>query len=155
MGQGDIVFDAPEAINASEGQAKVARIPRGSTIRAGTSDNGKPVRQNIVNALADLDSTGAQKPFMGQVQGEKPRVDRRKPAGMGSGKDLEVAIFKQAQQRAMRDKKPIDQERVDQNITKARLAEEREARDAQQREKRRNEIRRFTPANLRQAGRYS
>ena len=42
-----------------------------------------------------------------------------------------------------------------QNIIKARLAEEREARDAREREARREEIRRYTPANLRQRGRYS
>ena len=148
-----VTFDAKEAINASEGQAPVARIAKGSTIGVKVPGSDKPQRRSIVTELSKLDSPGAQKPFIGQVQGERPRVDRRKPGNMGSGQDLEVAIFKQAQSRSRG--KPIDEDRLKQNTIKARLAEEREARDAREREARREEIRRYTPANLRQRGRYS
>ena len=44
-----VQFDAAEAINGNEGAAKVARIPKGSTIRTGTDQQtGKPVRRSIV-----------------------------------------------------------------------------------------------------------
>ena len=65
-----VVFDASEAMNDSSGQAQVARIPKGSTIRTGTDEKGKPVRSTIVTELAKLESDGAQKPFIGQVAGE-------------------------------------------------------------------------------------
>ena len=153
MGQGDIVFDAAEAINSNEGAATVARIPKGSTIGVRNEDSGKIERKTIVNELAALSGgPSVQKPFMGQVSGERPRVNRRKPGGMGSGSELEANIQRQAESRAKG--KPVDQSRVDSNITKARLAEEREKRDSAKREAQRDTIRSFTPANLRQRGRY-
>lgn len=153
MGQGDIVFDAAEAINSKEGAATVARIPKGSTIGVRNEDSGKIERKTIVNELAALSGgPSVQKPFMGQVSGERPRVNRRKPGGMGSGSELEANIQRQAESRAKG--KPVDQSRVDSNITKARLAEEREKRDSAKREAQRDTIRSFTPANLRQRGRY-
>jgi len=123
----DVIFDAKEAVSRREGSAEVARIPRGSTIRTGTTDSGKPQRTNIVNALAGLEGTGAQKPFMGQVQGEKPRVNRSRPGGMGTGDALVANIAAQARERSRG--KPVDQERVRQTQVKARLTEEREKRD--------------------------
>ena len=153
MGQSDIVFDAAEAINGNEGSAKVARIPKGSTIRTGTSESGKPVRRSIVTQLAELDSPGAQKPFMGQVQGEKPRVNRMRPGGMGEGNEMMNNIRRQAVERSRG--KGIDEDRVRQNQVKARLVEEREKRDSRKREEKRKLIQDYTPANLRQRGRYS
>ena len=148
-----VQFDAAEAINSSEGSAKVARIPKGSTIRTGTSESGKPVRRSIVTQLAELDSPGAQKPFMGQVQGEKPRVNRMRPGGMGEGNEMMNNIRRQAVERSRG--KGLDEERVRQNQVKARLVEEREKRDSRKREEKRKLIQEFTPANLRQRGRYS
>ena len=148
-----VVFDAAEAINGNEGSAKVARIPKGSTIRTGTSESGKPVRRSIVTQLAELDSPGAQKPFMGQVQGEKPRVNRMRPGGMGEGNEMMNNIRRQAVDRSRG--KGVDEERVRQNQVKARLVEEREKRDSRKREEKRKLIQEFTPANLRQRGRYS
>ena len=72
---------------------------------------------------------------------------------LGSGAELEEAILQQARKRA--GKKPVDMGRVRDTTTKARLVEERDARDARRRQERIEEIRRYTPANLRQAGRYS
>ena len=75
-----VVFDASEAMNDSSGQAQVARVPKGSTIRTGTDEKGKPVRSTIVTELSKLEGgDGAQKPFIGQVAGEKPRVNRMRP----------------------------------------------------------------------------
>ena len=148
-----VQFDAAEAINSSEGSAKVARIPKGSTIRTGTSEAGKPVRRSIVTQLASLDSPGAQKPFMGQVEGEKPRVNRMRPGGMGEGNEMMNNIRRQAVERSRG--KGLDEERVRQNQVKARLVEEREKRDSRKREEKRKLIQEFTPANLRQRGRYS
>ena len=91
-----VTFDAPEAINASEGQAKVARIPKGATIGVAVEGRDKPVRRSIVTQLAQLDSPGAQKPFMGQVQGEKPRVNRFNRTGQTEPDKIDSArcVFK-------------------------------------------------------------
>ena len=148
-----VVFDASEAMNDSSGAAQVARVPKGSTIRTGTDEKGKPVRSTIVTELAKLEGDGAQKPFIGQVAGEKPRVNRMRPGGMGEGNELMSNIRRQAVSRSRG--KGIDEERVRQNQVKARLVEEREKRDSAKREAQMEEIRRFTPANLRQRGRYS
>ena len=148
-----VVFDASEAMNDSSGQAQVARVPKGSTIRTGTDEKGKPIRSTIVTELSKLEGEGAQKPFIGQVAGEKPRVNRMRPGGMGEGNELMNNIRRQAVSRSRG--KGIDEERVHQNQVKARLVEEREKRDSAKREAQKEEIRRFTPANLRQRGRYS
>ena len=148
-----VQFDAAEAINSSEGAAKVARIPKGSTIVTGTDAEGKPIRRSIVKQLEGLEGSGAQKPFMGQVQGEQPRINRRKPGKMGEGNEMMANIRRQAVARGRG--KPIDEERVYQNQVKARLVEEREKRDSRKREEQRRQIQQYTPANLRQRGRYS
>ena len=153
-----VVFDAAEAINGNEGAAKVARIPKGSTIEVGTSASGKPIRRSIVKQLEGLEGSGAQKPFMGAVVGsdgkpEKPRVNRMRPGKMGEGNEMMNNIRRQAVERSRG--KGIDEERVRQNQVKARLVEEREKRDSRKREEKRKLIQEFTPANLRQRGRYS
>ena len=154
MGQGDIIFNAAEAVNNKEGAARVAKIPKGNTIGVRNEDTGRVERRTVVNELAALSGgPSVQKPYIGQVAGERPRVNRRKPGGMGSGDELQANIQRQAESRAKG--KPLDQERVNANITKARLSEEREKRDSVRREGQRDLIRSFTPANLRQRGRYS
>jgi len=154
VGQGDIIFDAAEAVNNKEGGARVAKIPKGNTIGVRNEDTGRVERRTVVNELAALPGgPSVQKPYIGQVSGEKPRVNRRKPGGMGSGNELQANIQRQAESRAKG--KPLDQERVDTNITKARLSEEREKRDSVRRDEQKDLIRSFTPANLRQRGRYS
>ena len=128
-----VTFDAPEAVDPSQMQAPVARIPKGSTIRG---PGGQ--RQTIVEQLAGLEGSDAQKPFIGQIQGEAPRINRRKPGNMGSGDELQANIEAQAASRAKG--KPVDEGRVRQNVVKARLAEEREKRDAAKREATKREI---------------
>ena len=138
-----VIFDSPEAIEGNMAQTtNIARIPEGSTI---TGPGGK--RIGIRKSLQGLNSPGAQKPFIGQVQGEKPRVNRFKPGNMGSGAELEARIQQQAQERAKG--KPVDQERVLINKVKARLAEEREARDNKQRADKMSEIIAALPPNAR------
>ena len=122
-----VEFDAREALNNSGIQSELAQIPRGSTIKG---PDGK--RQTIVSILSGLPSSEAQKPFMAQVKGEKPRINRRKPGNMGSGEELEANIRVQAEKRAKG--KPINEQRVRQNQVKARLAEQRELRDSAKRE---------------------
>ena len=128
-----VTFDAPEAVDSSQMQSQVARIPKGSTIRG---PGGQ--RQTIVEQLAQLKGTDAQKPFIGQIQGEAPRVNRRKPGNMGSGDELQANIEAQAASRAKG--KPVDEQRTRQNVVKARLAEEREKRDSAKRETTKREI---------------
>jgi hypothetical protein len=76
-----------------------------------------------------------------------------RPGGMGEGNEMMDNIRRQAVERGRG--KPIDEERVRQNQIKARLVEERENRDSRKREEKRKLIQEFTPANLRQRGRYS
>ena len=132
MGVADVAFDAPEAVGGD--LTTVATQKKGTSIRVGTTDQGKPVKQDIKTAIAALPSRDAQEPFIGQVAGEKPRVNRRKPGGMGSGDELQANIQRQAESRAKG--KPVDQKRVNANITKARLAEERMNRDERKRKER-------------------
>ena len=150
-----VQFDAAEAINASEGQAKVARIPKGSTIRTGTDSAGKPQRRSIVTQLSQLDTPGAQKPFIGQVQGEKPRVNRFNRTGETEPAKIDSSLRVQAESRARRDRKPVDEAQLRDRQTKAKLVQERENRDSRKREDQRKLIQQYTPANLRQRGRYS
>ena len=121
-------------MNGNSGAATVARIPKGSTIVTGTSESGKPQRSTIVSQLEQLEGSDAQKPYFGQVAGEKPRINRRKPGGMGDGDQLEARIEMQARARAKG--APIDEQRVKETQVKARLVEEREKRDRAKREAR-------------------
>ena len=150
-----INFDAAEAINASEGSAKVARIPKGSTIGVSVPGSDKPQRRSIVTQLAQLDSPGAQKPFIGQVQGEKPRVNRFNRTGETEPEKIDATLRVQAEGRARRDRKPVDEASLRDRQTKAKLVQERENRDSRKRQEQKDLIRSFTPANLRQRGRYS
>ena len=136
VGQGDIVFDAPEAVGGAD--YSVAQQKKGSKIEG----------KDIVSAMAGLSSPDAQKPFIGQVAGESPRISRKKPGGMGEGDELSQNIRRQAVSRLKRGQK-LDEGRVQQNQTKARLVEERERRDAAKRTEQRDLIRSFTPASLR------
>ena len=84
VGQGDIVFDAPEAVGSD--QVQIAQQKKGSKIEG----------RDIVAAMADLEGEGAQKPYIGQAVGEKPRVDRKKPKNMGDGNEMMHNIRRQA-----------------------------------------------------------
>tara|TARA_B100001778_G_scaffold271016_1_gene232891 strand:+ start:528 stop:2663 length:2136 start_codon:yes stop_codon:yes gene_type:complete len=68
----DIVFSAAEAINPREGEAKVARVKAGQTIEG----------RDIGTAFRTLQTPGARQPFIGQVEGQAPRIDRYVGQGM-------------------------------------------------------------------------
>ena len=151
----DVFFDAADAIDPREGQAKVARVPRGSTISVSQGGSTKPVRKSIVAELKGLPSEDAQRPFIGQVQGEKPRVNRFNRTGETEPDKIDSSLRVQAESRARRDRKPVDEASLRDRQTKAKLVQERENRDSRKREEQRKLIQEFTPANLRQRGRYS
>ena len=138
-----VTFDSTEAIEGNLAQTlDLAKIPAGSTIEG---PGGK--RLGIRAELQKLDTPAAQKPIIGQVQGEKMRVNRMKPKNMGSGDQLAADITAQAQERAKG--KPINEERNQQNIIKARLTEERESRDNRKRADVMSEIISRLPPNAR------
>lgn len=147
-GGNPVYMDSAEALPSaglSETGTKVERLRSGQRRTGSTRD--------IVDELKELDDPSAQTPFIGQVAGEKPRVNRRKPAGMGSGEELESNLRRQAISR-QRPGETMDRERLRSNITKARLAEEREARDAKKRRAQGAEQAQYTmadPRNIRRA----
>jgi hypothetical protein len=133
----------------------VARIPKGSTIRTTDPETGKSRRESIVKLLSQLPSPGAQQPFFGQVQGEKPGVNRYNRTGETEPERIDSKLRKGFEARARRDGKPVDEQALKAQQTKAKLVQERENRDSRKREEQRKLIQEFTPANLRQRGRYS
>ena len=145
-----VTFDAPEAVGGDA--APVAMQKKGSSIRVGTEPSGKPIRQDRVSAMKGLQSPDAQKPYIGQVKGEEPRINRFRPGNMGEGSEMRDNLRRQAEERAKG--KPIDEAALRSNQVKATLVEEREKRDKAKRTAKQEQIRSFTPANLRQRGRY-
>jgi hypothetical protein len=108
-------------------KAKLARVNKGSSIRIGTSDQGKPIKSKLATQLSRLRGQEAQEPFIGQVQGEEPRVNRFNNTGESDGADAAIAVRKQAESRAKG--KEVDAGRTRQNQVKAMLVTEREKRD--------------------------
>jgi hypothetical protein len=151
MGTADVAFDAPEAVGGE--LTRIATQKKGSSIRIGTTDQGKPVKQDIKTAIAGLPSRDAQEPYIGQVSGEKPRVNRYRKGGIGEGDEMRENLRRLAEKRAKG--KPVNEEALKSQQVKASLVEEREKRDSRKRNEQRDTIRSFTPANLRQRGRYS
>ena len=146
-----VTFDAPEAVGGSS--TPVAMQKKGSSIRVGTRPDGKPIKQDRVSAMRGLDSPDAQKPYIGQVKGEELRVNRFRPGNMGEGSEMRANLRRQAEERAKG--KPVDEAALRSNQVKATIVEEREKRDSRKRQEQQETIRSFTPANLRQKGRYS
>ena len=132
-----VTFNAPEAMNGNIGQTPL-HVFLGSlqSVLALLLPENQSVA--IFKPMGRLSNPDASKPFIGQVEGEKPRIDRRKPGGMGDGDQLEAKIEMQARARA--GKKPVDEERIRQTQVKARLAEEREKRDRAKREAAQREV---------------
>lgn len=113
----------------ADDQLRVARIPKGSTIGVKVEGKDKPVRRSIVTQLSQLSGEDAQKPFIGLVEGEKPRRDLRSAKGAGEGVDAAIALRKQAEERSQRTGRPVDGGRIRQNQVKTMLVQEREKRD--------------------------
>ena len=149
----DVNFDSGDVIDEGMMKAKLARVNKGTSIRIGTSDQGKPVKSKIVTQLSRLQGQGAQEPFIGQVQGETPRINRFNNTGESDSADAAISVRRQAESRAKGGE--VDAERTRANQVKAVLVTERKNRDDARREKQRETVRGLTPANLRQSGRYS
>ena len=145
----DVIYDAPEPSQFGGGGAQVARVASGTTIRTGETDKGKPVRQTIQSQLAGLSSPDAQRPFIGQVEGEKPRVERYNRTGETEPAKIDAALRVQDEARARRDRKPVDETALKSKQVKAKLVQERENRDAARREERRQVIQQHTPVSMR------
>ena len=145
---------APEAVNPREGEATVARIQPGQQIEG----------QDIKAAFRNLSTPGARQPFIGQVEGEAPRINRFVGAGIGNmpTEEIPAALRQQAignekvkAEKALRKAgKPVsparveraaegmvDEDRLASNTTKAMLTRERAVRDNDKRKKREFNIR--------------
>ena len=162
QGGGKVFFDSPEAIDPRAGQAQVARVNPGQTIKG----------KDIVTAFKGLETSGAQQPFIGQVAGQKPRMERYNstaPKGQPvqtTPEGIEDYLRKQEQQfefnRQQTEAKknprtivrPVAQQKVDEpklrgKVVKAQLAQERANRDAKKRQTKQTEIMQYIPRRFR------
>jgi len=157
-GGAQVYFNSPEAIDPRAGQAQVARVNPGQTIEG----------RDIATAFKGLQTPGAQQPFIGQVVGEAPRIDRRNSTGQTTPEGIEASMRRQEQQFAQNRQKtaakkdsrvivrPVDQQRIDEpalrgKVVKAQLAQERAKRDATKRQKKQTEIMQYIPRRFRGA----
>ncbi len=155
-GGAQVFFNSPEAIDPRDGQAQVARVNPGQTLEG----------RDIVTAFKGLQTPGAQQPFIGQVAGERPRVDRRNSTGQTTPEGIERSMRQQEQQFAQNRQKtaakkdsrvivrPVDQQQVDEpalrgKVVKAQLTQERANRDATKRQKKQTEIMQYIPRRFR------
>ena len=155
-GGAQVFFDSPEAIDPRDGQAQVARMNPGQTLEG----------RDIVSSFKGLPSPGAQQPFIGQVAGEAPRIDRRNstgqttPEGIESSMRQQEQVFAQNRQKTAAKKdsrvivRPVDQQQVDEpalrgKVVKAQLTQERANRDAKNRQAKQTEIMQYIPRRFR------
>ena len=155
-GGAQVFFDSPEAIDPRDGQAQVARVNPGQTIEG----------RDIVTAFKGLPSPGAQQPFIGQVAGEAPRIDRRNstgettPAGIERSMRRQEQEFAQNRQRTAAKKdprvivRPVENQPVDEpalrgKVVKAQLTQERANRDAKKRQAKQAEVMQYIPRRFR------
>ena len=154
----NIVFSAAEAINPREGEAQVARIRPGQTVGRGGQ------KTDIKAAFRQLSEPGARQPFIGQVEGESPRINRYVgPAAAGLTSDQipaalreqEMGFARNKAQRAMKkegavispmrvEKRAsgmIDEAGLRDKTIKAQLVRERTERDNKARNERERNIR--------------
>jgi len=133
-----VVFDAPEAMGGFGG-TPIATQKKGSSIRVGTDEKGKPVRRDIVAQLATLDSPDAAKPYIGMPR-ERPSSDSTSTfqqdqvfnkSGETSQSGIRDAITAQARKRAKGG--PIDEARNEQNVIGAQAVQRRADEDLSRR----------------------
>lgn len=142
-----VTFDSADVLDSGMAKAKIARVAPGSRIRVGTAPDGKAVRSSIRTQLSQLPSEDAQRPYIGQVEGEKPRVNRFNSTGESNSADAAIAVRKQAESRSKG--KGVDAERTRANQVKAVLATEREKRDNTKRADAASELIAQLPPNAR------
>jgi hypothetical protein len=162
QGGGKVFFNSPEAIDPRAGQAQVARVIPGQTIQG----------KDIVTAFKGLETAGAQQPFIGQVAGQAPRMQRYNstaPKGQPvqtTPEGIEDYLRQQEQQFAYNKQvteakknprtivRPVAQQKVDEpklrgKVVKAQLAQERANRDAKKRQTKQTEIMQYIPRRFR------
>ena len=161
-GGAQVFFNAPEAVDPRDGQAPVARVNPGQTIEG----------RDIVTAFKGLPSTGAQQPFIGQVEGEQPRINRYNRTGETSPIAIESALRKQEQENAYKaaktkakkdpraivrpaDQQPVDEQALRGKVVKAQLTQERANRAAKKRQEKERTISQFSMANPANIGRVT
>lgn len=154
----NIVFSAAEAINPRDGEAQVARVRPGQSVGRGGQ------KTDIKAAFRQLNEPGARQPFIGQVEGETPRINRYVgPAAAGLTSDQipaalreqEMGFARNKAQRAMKkegavispmrvEKRAsgmIDEAGLRDKTIKAQLVRERTERDNKARNERERAIR--------------
>jgi len=114
-----VFFDSPEAVDPREGQATPARIRGGQKLEG----------RDIKTQLGQLPSGGARDLSIGQVQGEKPRINRYNRTGETDPIRIESKLRNQAEARAKKTKKPLDEAGLRNQTVKAQLVQAREDRD--------------------------
>ena len=138
-GGAGVFFDSPEAIDPRDGQTPVARVKPGQQIEG----------RDIGTAFRGLQTPAARQPFIGQVEGESPRVNRYNNTGETSPEGIARVLREKEEGFSRKTGKPVDQGALRGKVTKAVLVQERHNRDEKKREARRQQIQEYTPASVR------
>lgn len=138
-GGAGVFFDSPEAIDPRDGQTPVARVKPGQQIEG----------RDIGTAFRGLSDPGARQPFIGQVEGESPRVNRFNATGETSPEGIARVLREKEEGFSRKTGKPVDQSGLRGKVTKAVLTQERHNRDERKREERRQQIQQYTPVSVR------
>ena len=149
-GGAQVFFDSPEAIDPRDGQAEVAKIRPGQQIEG----------RDIATSFRRLSDPGARQPFIGQVAGEAPRINRYNTTGESDPVAIEKVLRDKERgfqvQRAKKSRgriEPVDEGALRGKVVKAQLTQERANRDAKKRQEKERIISQYTMANPSNVGR--
>lgn len=142
-GGAGVFFGSPEAIDPRDGQASVARIRPGQQIEGA----------DISTAFRGLKEPGARQPFIGQVVGETPRVNRYNNTGETTPEGISGVLRAKEEGFSRKTGNPVDETALRGKVTKAVLAEERSKRDAKKRREQERSISQYTMENPSNVGR--
>lgn len=149
-GGAGVYFDSPEAIDPRDGQTPVAKIRPGQQLEG----------RDIATAFRGLSEPGARQPFIGQVEGEAPRINRYNTTGESDPIAIEKALRSKEEgfqvQRAKKSRgriEPVDEQALRGKVVKAQLTQERANRDAKKRQERERTVSQYSMANPRNIGR--
>lgn len=150
QGGAQVFFDSPEAIDPRDGQAEVAKIRPGQQIEG----------RDIATSFRGLAEPGARQPFIGQVAGETPRVNRYNTTRESDPVAIEKALRNKEEgfqvQRAKKSRgriEPVDEDALRGKVVKAQLTQERANRDAKKRQEQERTVSQYTMANPKNVGR--
>lgn len=125
-----VFFNSPEAVDPRDGAATPERIRGGQKLEG----------RDIKTQLGQLPSGGARDLSIGQVRGEKPRINRYNRTGETDPIRIESKLRSQAEARAKKTKKPLDEAGLRNQTVKAQLVQAREDRDLKARADRQSRI---------------